>query len=200
MNQITSLDVSDCPNLYQLAIYFNNIKAGNMGQIVNALPTWNEDNYGALFAFVDPDYDEEIIDGNVITTSQVQQANSKYWNVYWWNVEEEGWTTYAGSAFILGDVNDDGFVTIADVTILIGMVLSGNASASDCPAGDLNNDGDLNIADVTILISMVLRGNSGSTLKAAPKQKAASISPDTLMMPLKDLSMELPRKHPQKSL
>jgi surface protein len=62
------------------------------------------------------------------------------------------------SAFILGDVNGDGMVNIADVTALITKVLRGNTSVSDCPAGDLNGDGTLNIADVTSLITKVLRG------------------------------------------
>jgi surface protein len=62
------------------------------------------------------------------------------------------------NAFILGDVNGDGTVNIADVTALITKVLKGNTNASDCPAGDLNGDGTLSIADVTSLITMVLRG------------------------------------------
>ena len=62
------------------------------------------------------------------------------------------------NAFILGDVNGDGEVNIADVTALITKVLRGNTNASDCPAGDINSDGTLNIADVTSLITMVLRG------------------------------------------
>ena len=61
-------------------------------------------------------------------------------------------------AFILGDVNGDGEVNIADVTALITKVLKGNTNASDCPAGDLNGDDTLNIADVTSLITKVLRG------------------------------------------
>ena len=62
--------------------------------------------------------------------------------------------------FLLGDVNGDGYVTIADVTVLISMVLKGNVPASDCPAGDINGDDNLTIADVTSLITMVLRGNT----------------------------------------
>ena len=64
----------------------------------------------------------------------------------------------AKNAFILGDVNGDGTVNIADVTALITKVLKGNTSAADCPAGDLNGDSTLNIADVTSLITKVLRG------------------------------------------
>ena len=60
--------------------------------------------------------------------------------------------------FILGDVNDDGFVTIADVTALINLVLSGDASAADHPAADMNEDGIIAVGDVTALISYVLSG------------------------------------------
>ena len=69
-----------------------------------------------------------------------------------------GYFTEKG-AFLLGDVNGDGTVNIADVTALITKVLRGNTNASDCPAGDLNGDGTLNIADVTSLITKVLRGS-----------------------------------------
>ena len=61
-------------------------------------------------------------------------------------------------AFLLGDVNGDGNVTVADVTALISLVLGGNASAADHPAADMNGDGNLTVADVTALISRVLGG------------------------------------------
>ena len=55
--------------------------------------------------------------------------------------------------FILGDVNDDGEVTIADVTELINKLLSG---AEYMEAADVNLDGKMTIADVTALINMLL--------------------------------------------
>ena len=60
--------------------------------------------------------------------------------------------------FTLGDVNGDGYVTVADVTALISLVLSGNASAAAHPAADMNSDGNLTVADVTALINLVLGG------------------------------------------
>ena len=60
--------------------------------------------------------------------------------------------------FILGDLNNDGLVTIADVTILISKVLK---NADYVEAGDMNGDGELTIADVTILISYVLKQGGG---------------------------------------
>ena len=97
--------------------------------------------------------------------------------------------------FTLGDVNGDSHVTVADVTALINLVLSGNASVDDCPAGDINGDGNLNVADVTALINMVLRGTSGSTFQAAAKQQAAKSSPATFMTQPKELTLEPPLKH-----
>ena len=54
-----------------------------------------------------------------------------------------------------GDVNGDGNLTVADVTLLIRMVLNGDDLSS---ANDVNGDGILNIGDVTLLIGKVLRG------------------------------------------
>ena len=57
---------------------------------------------------------------------------------------------------ILGDMNGDGELTIADVTILIGHVLNNHDDPSLVERGDMNGDGILTIADVTRLISKVL--------------------------------------------
>ena len=91
----------------------------------------------------------------------------------------------ADDDFILGDVNGDGFVTIADVTTLISAVLSGNYSNIDQRAADVNGDGYINIADVTILIGMVLSGNSSKSVKAIHSQVSARFAAtgDVLVMP-----------------
>ena len=63
--------------------------------------------------------------------------------------------TVTGSG-ITGDVNGDNAVTIADVTALIDILLSG----ATAPAGaDCNNDGQVTIADVTALIDYLLSGS-----------------------------------------
>ena len=58
---------------------------------------------------------------------------------------------------VIGDVNNDGSLTISDVTTLIDLLLGGDAI--DNEAADVNNDGNVNIADVTILIDMLLSAN-----------------------------------------
>jgi hypothetical protein len=54
-----------------------------------------------------------------------------------------------------GDVNGDGRLDIADVTLLIELYLHADADA-DSPAFDLDADGQLTMADITLLISMYL--------------------------------------------
>ena len=65
--------------------------------------------------------------------------------------------------FILGDVNNDGFVTISDVTMLIDFLLSGGDINER--AADLTQDGSISIADVTALIDMLLSGNSKKSIQ-----------------------------------
>ena len=64
--------------------------------------------------------------------------------------------TFQKDAPLRGDVNGDKRVTIADVTALISLVLSGEPAPSQA---DCNLDENINIGDVTALISYVLSGS-----------------------------------------
>ena len=63
-----------------------------------------------------------------------------------------------GPGFLLGDVNSDGQVSIADVTAMIDYLLGGNADNINLDAADVNASQDVSIADVTMLIDMLLSG------------------------------------------
>lgn len=59
--------------------------------------------------------------------------------------------------FILGDVNNDGYVDVSDVTLLIGVILgSSELTPYIMLAGDVLTDGDIDVSDVTAIISMIL--------------------------------------------
>ncbi len=62
-------------------------------------------------------------------------------------------------AGIKGDVDDNGFVNIADVTALINYLLSQNADGINLGNADVDGDGNINISDVTTLINKLLSGN-----------------------------------------
>ena len=70
----------------------------------------------------------------------------------------EGWTPPV--TIITGDVNNDGSVTIADVTALIDYLLTLDASAVNLDAADMNGDSQVTIADVTALIDYLLTNSS----------------------------------------
>ncbi len=57
---------------------------------------------------------------------------------------------------LLGDVDRDGRISIADVTILIDTILMGDDGEIDIEAADVDRDGYLTIGDVTVLIDIIL--------------------------------------------
>ena len=81
----------------------------------------------------------------------------------WSNVEEV--TLFEnGHGYELGDVNHDGYLTVADVTMLISYVLA-NGVGDACPiCADMNADGLINVGDVTALINKVLGGSSSALM------------------------------------
>ena len=57
---------------------------------------------------------------------------------------------------LVGDVNNDGEVNIADVTRIIDLILGGEADDELFARADVNVDGEVNIADVTRVIDIIL--------------------------------------------
>ena len=55
---------------------------------------------------------------------------------------------------VIGDINGDGEVNIADVNAIIDIILNGNASEN--MQADVNSDGEVNIADVNAVIYIIL--------------------------------------------
>ena len=70
----------------------------------------------------------------------------------------EGWQPPV--TILIGDVNNDGVVNIADVTKLIDYLLSTNDASISLDAADTKPDGVINIADVTALIDQLLNTNA----------------------------------------
>ena len=61
----------------------------------------------------------------------------------------------SGDYALLGDVNDDGQINIADISMMIDHIL-GVETDIYYDAADMDNNGDIDIADVTALIDYVL--------------------------------------------
>ncbi len=66
----------------------------------------------------------------------------------------------AKPAFLLGDVNGDGQITIADVTALVNIILGKDTTGQyNHAAADVNQDNQITIADVTALVNIILGKN-----------------------------------------
>ena len=59
------------------------------------------------------------------------------------------------STNLVGDVNGDGEVSVADLTLLVNMILN----QTENERSDLNGDGETGIADVTMLVNILLNNN-----------------------------------------
>jgi len=191
-NQISSLRADNCPSLNEVNMVFNKVKAAQMGQFINDLPTWPADSMGNLYVLAEDS--EDYVEANVITVAQVNEAHDKGWNV--WQYTGDEWEPYAGSELLRGDVNDDGSVTIADVTALIDYLLGGDAAAVNIAAADCNNDTDVTIADVTALIDHLLGGGWPRGAKVSSRgESKASLAQQ--LMPRRELILEMQRPQRQ---
>ena len=90
----------------------------------------------------------EVIDGRNVNIYQYYPGG----HITLWRLAKHG-------GCLRGDVNGDNAINIADVTALIGYILSGNAGNIDTEAANCNLDFNINIADVTALISYILSGS-----------------------------------------
>lgn len=73
-------------------------------------------------------------------------------------------------ATLRGDVNEDGFVTTADVASLRGFLLNGSAQGINVNLTDVNGDGEVDIADITAIYNII----NGTEPYSEPQRRATS--------------------------
>ena len=87
------------------------------------------------------------------TTNPVYSDNREGW----WCATDFRLFRYNIPSVLIGDVNRDGSVTIADVTALVNIILGKDTENQyDHAAADVNADGSITIADVTALVNIIL--------------------------------------------
>ena len=93
---------------------------------------------------------------------------------------------------ILGDINGDKDITIADVVLLNRYVLGKASLDSDKKKlADMNSDGDVTIGDVVLLNRQVLGKDTPATVKLAPKKsrkKAAARASEEMKISVDNVS------------
>ena len=83
------------------------------------------------------------------------ESGHRYQQPVFGELDPHHFTVSLSISYALGDVNHDGAVNIADVTLLIDHLL-GSATNIYLDCADVHSDGAINIADVTALIDLLL--------------------------------------------
>ena len=63
---------------------------------------------------------------------------------------------FMGGNLIMGDVNMDGSVTVADANVVVNRFLGNTTGDFDTEAADLNDDGEITIGDANAIVNMYL--------------------------------------------
>ncbi|MBR6593039.1 MAG: InlB B-repeat-containing protein [Prevotella sp.] len=99
-------------------------------------------------------------------------------------------STVTVASYKLGDVNADGKVNVADITVIANNILNLPNNTFVEAAADLNGDGKVNVADITCLANLILYGNITGEAAGA-KAMFATIPSITVSIP----AMNIQRGH-----
>jgi hypothetical protein len=102
-------------------------------------------------------YDTSLYEVDVTTgeAHRISNIDDRYMFAYMWIDGEEEFAPVG----VRGDVNNDGNVSIDDVTTLIDSLLKGNVQDLNINNADCDNSGHIGIDDVTKLIDHLLSCN-----------------------------------------
>ena len=75
--------------------------------------------------------------------------------------EAEQWKEFmiADPGWLVGDVNLDGEVNIADVNAVVSIIQGNPADEGTLQRADVNEDGEINIADINLIINIIMTGS-----------------------------------------
>lgn len=86
-------------------------------------------------------------DGVTMKNAKGELGTWKYGEVAKWTFEMDAVTP--------GDANEDGSISVADLSFMASYVLGGHADINEANA-DVNGDGEISVADLSALASMIL--------------------------------------------
>lgn len=148
-NQLSTVDLSKNTALTRVVCYQNEINGDGVQDMVDNLPTVTN---GTIYFKRDGD----TSDKNRMSAEQVAIANGKGWSVKTWDEDLEDWVDYPGeSSYAKGDVNEDGYVNVGDVTELYKIITGVDLTYAH--NADLNGDGNINSGDVSVLYQLILQ-------------------------------------------
>ena len=98
------------------------------------------------------DYKYDVVTLYVPSGSKSKYKADSFWGQFTHIVEDPS----LGEESIPGDADNDGFVNMIDVTVIIDYILNKNPSSFYFTNSDVNKDGLINMLDVTAIIEIIL--------------------------------------------
>lgn len=80
-----------------------------------------------------------------------------------------------GADFILGDANNSGTVTVADITAVVSYMYGAIPTGWNFAAADVNNSSTITVADITGIVTIMYSGNAGTPNSAKPRDESNSL-------------------------
>lgn len=167
---VTTTDADDQNTIVTLTGTYPNFKMSIAGLNVQGFATYStqaemtaDEGNTVVFTKVSPDY-WTIYNTNgtgELPNYRYMHEDGSYKVVGWESSNNNSWWIFE-KASVLGDVNGDGQVSIADVTALVNIILGKDNTQPyqyDHDAADVNGDGSTSIADVTALVNIILGKN-----------------------------------------
>ena len=140
---------SDAEEDLSLTSYDNVMNGGDSGDVVIPYDHANS----LLWQYINSGFMPPYGSGNdILTTGQINLIEQ------WIN---EG-ALPESNELMLGDVNDDGYINILDIVLMVNFILgSDSPTAAESIASDLNEDSIVNILDVVQVVNIILYGPIG---------------------------------------
>lgn len=115
----------------------NQTFSGNDGDIVTIIVNVDKD--------MEPGEHPVIISNIEMTTSELKSVNI-----------DNCKSTLTVKAYTLGDVNDDGKITVTDAACVVAFILGSNTEDLIREAADVNQDGKISVTDAACVVDMIL--------------------------------------------
>jgi len=85
---------------------------------------------------------------NIDCTPSSCFCDDSSWYGNWYCTEDCG----GGTCIMIGDVNEDSFINVVDIVLIVNNILSSEYNI----LGDINQDNNLNVSDIVILVNIIL--------------------------------------------
>lgn len=164
-NDLTTLDISMLTDLQSLSCTFNNLTSIDLSKTsaikrntVNAVGNGyvGYTNLSGEYVQAVPNEDGVFI-GWYSTGGELLSSDAK-WNIG--STTEKAFVArFALKPTVLGDFDDDGVLSFADITLLYYYLLNNetlNVTEQGLANADVNSDGALTVADITAIYSLIL--------------------------------------------